>query len=220
MKSGKLLVAPVLGAALMVWTGQGLAQDAGSSTSGQSGSSATQPSSQSGSQASSSGSQAGQSSAQLSAKDKAFVMKAAKGGMQEVELGQLVSQKAQSDDVKQFAQRMVQDHTKANDELKSLAQQKGVTLPTSMGAEGDAMKAKLEKLSGAQLDKMYMHHMVLDHNKDVHEFQTESKMAKDSDLKSWAEKTLPTLQDHLKQAKDVAAKTGATTTKSSETAAQ
>lgn len=199
MKS-RLFVAPVLGAALMIWSGAAFAQDASS----QSGSAAGQKSEQSGSQ--------------LSAKDKAFIMKAAKGGMQEVEIGQMVSEKAQSDDVKQFAKRMVDDHTKANDELRALAQQKGVTLPSDSGAEGKAMKAKLEKLSGAQLDKAYMHDMVLDHNKDVHEFQTESKMAKDSDLKSWAEKTLPTLQDHLKQAKDVAAKTGATT--KSETASQ
>jgi len=212
MKS-RLFVAPVLGAALMIWSGAAFAQDA----STPSGSSAAQKSSSSAAQKSD---QSSSSSSQLSAKDKAFIMKAAKGGMQEVELGQMVSEKAQSDDVKQFAKRMVDDHTKANEELKALAQQKGVTLPSEMGAEGKAMKAKLEKLSGAQLDKAYMHDMVLDHNKDVHEFQTESKMAKDSDLKSWAEKTLPTLEDHLKQAKDVAAKTGASTTKTSQTASQ
>jgi putative membrane protein len=205
MKSRRLFVAPVLGAALMIWSGAAFAQDASS----QSGSAASQKSDQSSS-----------SSSQLSAKDKEFVMKAAKGGMQEVELGQLVADKAQSDDVKQFAKRMVDDHSKANDELKSLAQQKGITLPTDLGADGKAMKAKLEKLSGAQLDKTYMQHMVMDHNKDVKEFQTESQNAKDSDLKSWAQKTLPTLQDHLKQAKDVASKTGATTTKSSQTASQ
>jgi putative membrane protein len=202
MKSRNLLVAPVLGAALLIWSGAAFAQDA----SGQAGSSAAQKNDQN------------SSSSSLSAKDKAFMMKAAKGGMEEVEIGQIVADKAQSDDVKQFAKRMVDDHTKANDELKALAQQKGVTLPSDSGAEGKAMKAKLEKLSGAQLDKAYMHDMVLDHTKDVHEFQTESKMAKDSDVKSFAEKTLPTLQDHLKQAKDVAAKTGAATR--SETASQ
>ncbi len=203
MKGQRLFFAPLLGAALML-TGQAFAQDGSSS---QAGSSAGQQSSST-------------SNSHLSASDKAFMKKAAQGGMEEVELGQLVSQKGQSDEVKQFAQRMVQDHTKANDELKSLAQEKGVTLPTDMDAQGKEMKAKLEKLSGAQLDKAYMHGMVLDHNKDVHEFRTESKMAKDSDLKSWAEKTLPTLQDHLKQAKDVAMKTGASSKKSSETASQ
>jgi putative membrane protein len=204
MKTRRFLVAPVLGAALMVWTGQGLAQDA---SAGQS----------SGSQASSSQSSSG---SQLSAKDKAFVMKAAKGGMEEVEIGQMVADKAKSDDVKQFAQRMVQDHTKANDELKSIAQQKGITLPADSGAEGKAMKAKLEKLSGAELDKAYMRNMVMDHTKDVKEFETASKMSKDSDVKSFAEKTLPTLQDHLKQAKDVATKTGASSAKNSQTASQ
>jgi putative membrane protein len=209
MAARRLLVVPVLGVALLAWTGQGLAQASGN-TGGQPGS-AAQESQRSTSQASSS---------QLSAHDKMFMRKAAQGGLEEVELGQLVSQKTQNDDVKQFAQRMVQDHTRANEELKALAQQKGVTLPTDLDAEGKAMKAKLEKLSGDQLNKAYMHGMVLDHNKDVHEFRTESKMAKDSDLKSWAEKTLPTLEDHLRQAKTDAAKVGATTTKSSQTAAQ
>jgi len=110
MKS-RLFVAPVLGAALMIWSGAAFAQDA----STPSGSSAAQKSSSSAAQKSD---QSSSSSSQLSAKDKAFIMKAAKGGMQEVELGQMVSEKAQSDDVKQFAKRMVDDHTKANEELR------------------------------------------------------------------------------------------------------
>jgi putative membrane protein len=105
---------------------------------------------------------------------------------------------------------MVDDHSKANDELKSLAQQKGVTLPTEMGSEGQALKARLEKLSGDQLDKAYMQNMVKDHTKDVSEFKQASTTAHDSDLKTWAGKTLPTLQDHLKQAKQIAAKEGGT----------
>ena len=209
MRLHRLSMIPVLGCALLALPA--VAQD----------STAQQPSAQSqSSSAETRSSSKSANSGQVAAKDKTFMKNAAQGGMEEVELGQMVAEKAKSDDVKQFAQRMVQDHSKANDELKALAQQKGVTLPTELSAEGKSMKARLEKLSGEQLDKAYMRSMVMDHNKDVHEFQTASKMVKDSDLKSWAEKTLPTLQDHLKQAKEVASKTGASTAKSSETAQQ
>jgi putative membrane protein len=137
-----------------------------------------------------------------------------------VELGKLVASKTQDNDVKQFAQRMVDDHSKANDELKSLAQQKGVTLPTDMNAKGRALKSKLEKLSGDQLDKAYMRNMVEDHTKDVHEFQTASQSAKDLSVKEFASKTLPVLQSHLQNAKQVASKEGVNTTKATESAQQ
>jgi len=103
------------------------------------------------------------SSGQLSAADKTFMTKAAQGGMAEVELGQLATQKGQSDDVKKFGQRMVDDHSKANDQLKSLASEKGVTLPTSLDAKDRALKDRLSKMSGAQFDKAYMQAMVKDH---------------------------------------------------------
>ncbi|MGZ4788268.1 MAG: DUF4142 domain-containing protein [Terriglobales bacterium] len=140
------------------------------------------------------------SSGQLGAADKAFVKKAAQGGMAEVELGQLATQKAEGADVKKFGQRMVDDHSKANDQLKSLAEQKGVQLPTDLNAKDKALKDRLSKLSGEQFDRVYMQHMVQDHKKDVAEFQKEAKSAKDSDVKNFAQQTLPTLQDHLKMA--------------------
>ncbi|HWR37530.1 MAG TPA: DUF4142 domain-containing protein [Clostridia bacterium] len=142
--------------------------------------------------------------------DKRFVMEAAQGGLSEVALGTLAQQKASKDEVKQFGQRMVTDHTKANDELKSLAQQKNWTLPTEPSAKQKAEQQRLEKLSGDAFDKAYMHHMVTDHTKDVAEFRRASKSASDSDLKSWAGTTLPTLEDHLKQATQVAGTTGGT----------
>ena len=160
------------------------------------------------------------SGSQVSAKDKAFIKKAAQGGLEEVEIGKMVASKAQSNDVKQFAQRMVDDHTKANDQLKSVAQQKGVTVPTTMDAQGQALKARLEKLSGDQLDKAYMKAMVQDHTKDVHEFKTESQAAKDPDVKSFASSTLPTLESHLQQAKQVAAKVGVSANQGTQTAQQ
>jgi putative membrane protein len=136
--------------------------------------------------------------------DKSFVMKAAQGGMAEVELGNLAKEKAQSDQVKQFAQRMVDDHGKANKELKSIAQQKGITLPTSLPAKEQKTKDKLSSLSGEQFDHAYMQHMLMDHKKDVAEFKKASTTSKDNDIKEFAGKTLPTLQDHLKEAQQIA----------------
>ncbi|HZR67370.1 MAG TPA: DUF4142 domain-containing protein [Terriglobales bacterium] len=146
------------------------------------------------------------SSASLTATDRQFIKKAAEGGMAEVELGKLATEKASSPDVKQFGQRMVDDHSKANDQLKQIASEKGVTVPDKLSAKDAATKARLEKLSGDSFDRAYMKDMVTDHTKDVSEFRTESKTAKDSDLKSFASQTLPTLEEHLKQAKSIAPK--------------
>ncbi|HKB13156.1 MAG TPA: DUF4142 domain-containing protein [Vicinamibacterales bacterium] len=134
--------------------------------------------------------------------DEMFVTKAAKGGMSEVKLGQLVSEKGSSDEVKKFGQRMVTDHGKANDELKSLAQQKNITLPTDLDAKDQALYDRLSKMSGAAFDRVYMREMLTDHRKDVNEFKKESTSGKDPDVKAWAGKTLPTLEEHLKLAED------------------
>jgi putative membrane protein len=134
--------------------------------------------------------------------DETFVKKAAEGGMAEVELGKLATQKATSDSVKQFGQRMVDDHSKANDELKKLAQDKNITLPTAVGAKDKAAEDRLSKLSGAAFDRTYMQMMLADHRKDVNEFRVESRSGKDPEVKAWAGKTLPTLEEHLKQAQD------------------
>jgi len=145
-------------------------------------------------------------SGSLSSADQTFVKKAAEGGMAEVELGNLAKDKASSSEVKQFAQRMVDDHTKANEQLKSIASEKGVTLPTSLDAKDEATKDRLSKLSGDQFDRAYMNDMVKDHTKDVSEFKKESTAAKDPDIKSFASQTLPTLEDHLKEARQIAPK--------------
>jgi putative membrane protein len=137
------------------------------------------------------------------AADHQFAMKAAQGGLAEVELGRLATEKASSDEVKKFGQRMVDDHSKANDELKSEAQKKNITLPSSVDAKDKALMDRLSKLSGAAFDRAYMSAMVKDHRTDVAEFQNEASNGHDADLKAWAAKTLPTLQDHLKQAESV-----------------
>jgi len=152
-------------------------------------------------------------SASTTTSDTMFLKKAAQGGLAEVELGQLATQKASSDEVKKFGQRMVDDHSKANDQLKQVAEQKHINLPTEPSAKDKATKARLEKLSGEQFDRAYMKDMVKDHRTDVAEFAHESKTARDPAVKSFAEQTLPTLREHLKQAEQIAPtqKTGKTT---------
>jgi putative membrane protein len=141
--------------------------------------------------------------------DAMFARTAAMDGMAEVEHGRLAAQNATHDEVKQFGQRMVDDHGKAGDELKSLASKKNVTLPTELDAKHKAMHDKLAKMKGDAFDRAYMSHMVTDHQQAVALFGKEAKGGKDADVKAWAEKTLPTLQEHLKMARSVNAKVSA-----------
>jgi putative membrane protein len=136
--------------------------------------------------------------------DTRFVKQAAEGGMAEVALGQLAVDKASSGDVKKFGQRMVDDHSKANGELKELAAQKNIDIPQSLNSKDQATKASLEKLSGAEFDQAYMRDMVQDHRKDISDFRRESTSAQDPDIKKFVRATLPTLEDHLKQAEAIA----------------
>jgi putative membrane protein len=140
--------------------------------------------------------------------DHHFVMEAAKGGMLEVQLGQIAADRGASDEVKRFGARMVVDHGKANDELEGLAASKGIVLPTELDAEHKAMVDEMSKLSGAELDRHYMAMMVEDHDKDVAAFEKEAKSGKDPEVKAWASATLPTLREHQRMAKDIAAKIG------------
>jgi putative membrane protein len=143
----------------------------------------------------------------LSPEDKEFVTKAGMGGLYEVQAGNLALQKATSADVKTFAQRMVTDHGKANAELAQLATTKGVALPAELAGDHKAALDHLSSLSAAEFDRMYMQHMVEDHNKDVGEFEKAATSSTDADLKGWANKTLPTLKEHQAMAKEIASKT-------------
>ena len=129
--------------------------------------------------------------------DQKFVMDVAKGGMAEVELGKLASEKASSAEVKSFGQRMVDDHTKAGDELKTLAQSKNITLPTEIDPKEKALRDRLSKLSGEAFDRAYMTAMLDDHRKVANAFRIESRGGKDPEVKAWAAKTLPTITAHL-----------------------
>jgi putative membrane protein len=132
--------------------------------------------------------------------DHSFMEKAAEGGMAEVQLGQLAQQNGQSQEVKDFGQRMVTDHTKANDQLRQVAQQENVTLPTSPSSHDQAEYNKMSKLHGEAFDKAYAKMMVNDHKKDITEFKREASMGSDPEVKNFASQTLPTLQEHLQMA--------------------
>lgn len=141
--------------------------------------------------------------ANLDENTRTFMTKAAGGGMMEVELGQLAQQNARSERVKNFGQMMVNDHSKANDDLKSIARQKNVTLPETMPAEHQHHKDDLSKKKGADFDKAYIKMMVDDHKKDVDAFEKASKDASDPDVKNFAAQKLPTLRMHLDSAKAI-----------------
>lgn len=127
--------------------------------------------------------------------DRQFAMKAAQGGLAEVELGKLAEANAQNDQVKSFGERMVKDHSAANDKLKQVASAEGIQLPTTLGPHQKDVD-KLKSLKGAQFDAQYMTHMVSDHRKDVKEFEKEAKSGH-GDIKQFASDTLPTLREHL-----------------------
>lgn len=135
--------------------------------------------------------------------DAKFVTEAANGGMAEVGLGELAQQKAQHADVKAFGELMVKDHTKANDELKILAQAKNITLPATVAQEQQKVKDDLSKKAASDFDKAYIDEMVKDHEKDIKLFEDASKNLKDVDLKAFVDKTLPTLRSHLEHVKSV-----------------
>ena len=143
------------------------------------------------------------SSTPLDAQDKDFVMKAANGGMMEVQLGQYAQENAANQRVKDFGSMMVRDHSKANGELKTIANNKGVTLPDAvMGEEKNHMDMLMKK-KGKEFDQAYMNMMVTDHKKDINEFEKESNNAKDADLKGFATQTLPILRMHLDSAQAI-----------------
>jgi putative membrane protein len=133
----------------------------------------------------------------LSKEDSSFVMEAAKGGIMEVQAGQIAQQNAQSQRVKDFGNMMVTDHSKANDELRSYASGHGITLPDSLPAADQKHINSMKNMQGKAFDKHYVNMMVQDHQKDVAKFKKAAANCNDAQLKTWATNTLPTLQKHL-----------------------
>lgn len=130
----------------------------------------------------------------------AFMRKAAQANLAEVELGKLGADRGQDAGVKQYGQHMVDDHGKAAKELEELAQQEGATLPTYVAPAHKAAKERLEKLSGEAFDRAFAAQMVKDHQAAVALFRTQARTGKDPEVKAWAAKMLPNLEEHLKQA--------------------
>jgi putative membrane protein len=139
---------------------------------------------------------------QLSEQDRTFAEEAAQGGMAEVELGQLAVQQAESQEVKDFGQRMIDDHGQANQKLEDIAQQMNIELPQELSDEAQQRQQELQ-LSGAEFDREYMNLMVEDHQKDVDSFEQQTEEGQAPELVTFAEETLPTLQEHLDQAEQI-----------------
>lgn len=137
--------------------------------------------------------------------DKKFVEAALKGGMSEVDLGQMAAKSGNSDDVKQFGQMMVTDHTKLGDKMKTVAGDVGVTPPSMQSAGGLATKAKLEVLTGDAFDKAYISAMVKDHEDDLAAFKKEAMNGTSPEVKSAAKQGAMVVQRHLTMIRKIAA---------------
>ena len=136
--------------------------------------------------------------------DKMFVAKAMQGGMAEVQLGQLTLQKSQNEQVKQFAQRMIDDHTKMNDQMKPVAQQLGVSVPNQPSKKDRQTMAKLQALSGPAYDQAYIKDMIKDHKQDLSEFQTEASSGQDQTVKDAATQGSQVIAQHLQMIQQIA----------------
>lgn len=145
----------------------------------------------------------GESYQPLDKKDSSFVMGAVSGGIMEVQLGELAKQKATNAAVKDFASRMVDDHSKANSELAQLLQRKGIRVTDSLMDKHEKHISSLREKAGADFDKAYVKLMVKDHEEDVKAFEKASKESKDPQIKQFATATLPVLQMHLESIKRV-----------------
>jgi putative membrane protein len=139
----------------------------------------------------------------LSPADKNFILETAGDNLQEIELGHLVQHKASSNEVKTFGQRMIDDHSKASAELDLLASGKGLTLPRELKPEQKEAIDKLSSLSGSEFDRQYMQYMVKDHTKGLQDFQKESAQGQDPEIKAFAAKLVPILEDHLRMARNI-----------------
>ena len=149
----------------------------------------------------------------LDYKDKKFIQKAARDGMAEVELGRLAQRKASDEEVKQFAAQMEQDHRQANDELRQIAESKGISMPASLDSAQNKKIANFKKESGSDFDRKYMADMVLEHEEDLKFFREASQNAADPEVKGFARKTEHNISEHLDLARKVATQVGAISAK-------
>jgi putative membrane protein len=143
------------------------------------------------------------SPAHAQSEDESFATEAASGGMAEVKLGQLAQQNAASDVVKEFGKRMETDHSRADEQLRQAASQDNVSIPTEMGKKDQATYERLSKLQGEEFDKAYARDMVVDHENDVMAFKKEASQGQHPQIKKFAAETVPTLEEHLKLARQM-----------------
>ncbi|HLH38538.1 MAG TPA: DUF4142 domain-containing protein [Bryobacteraceae bacterium] len=144
--------------------------------------------------------------------DLTFLRQAIEGNLAEIQTGQLAEKNASSQAVKQFAERMVTDHTNMLQQAKSVASEKGITPPTSPSAKDQATYQILAAKTGTAFDKDYMSQMLKNHNQDIAEFEKEANSGSDADIRALASKALPTLQEHLRLAQSTARQIGVSTT--------
>jgi putative membrane protein len=135
--------------------------------------------------------------------DGQFVAKASSSGSTEVEAAKLALRSSQTNEVKAFAQRMITDHTRANQQLLALAGKKQIPVPKTIDAKCQQALDRLSRLQGSEFDKAYSEQMVKDHKEAVALFDAESRQSKDAELKGFASQTLPTLKEHLKMAQEL-----------------
>lgn len=135
--------------------------------------------------------------------DAAFAVKAADGGMMEVELGKLAQTKATHKEVKDFGNMMTTDHSGANDELKSLAQTKNISLPAALSEDKQKKYNELNEKQAGEFDREYISFMIKDHEEDIEAFREQANEGKDPDLRKWATSKIPTLEHHLAEARRI-----------------
>jgi putative membrane protein len=140
---------------------------------------------------------------QLSQRDLDFIKNAAIGGMAEVELSKLAEQKAHSPDIKSFGARMVHDHSRADEQLATIAKEQGATVPQQLDTEHTQMRDRLAKLQGEAVDRAYIRMMVAEHDKAVKAFRQEAQMGQDREVKRFARETLAMIEQHDKLAHDI-----------------
>lgn len=140
----------------------------------------------------------------LAKEDRTFIMDAAQGGMKEAQMGKLAQEKGQSDGVKEFGKRLEADHSKASQQLMSIAQKNGVNVPASLDKKHQGEVDKFAKMKTTDFDRQFAKHMVDDHQKDIKKFRRQADKGQNAELKQFASQTVPTLEEHLKMARDLA----------------
>jgi len=136
-------------------------------------------------------------------KSSEFLKKVTNSGMAEVQLAKLAQQKATIDAVKNFAAMLERDHTAVNDQVKTLAGQRNVAVPSTISDDKQKMYSDMEKMTGKAFDKEYISMMVKSHNDGISLFEDTKSNASDIDVKNFADKTLPALKMHLDSAKAI-----------------